>query len=314
MARVVGAGEVDVERVDDRAGLRLLPGDSGGGVGDVEDDRVAAVVGFGSADSLASAYGLSVTATMLTTSLLTFFVLRHGWHYPLWLSLATTAFFISIDFVFFSASVVKILDGAWFPLLLGALMFTIMYNWWRGRQILKCRLRKIGIPLVDFIATLANDSPPRVAGTAMFLTPYPESTPDALLHNLKHNKVLHERNIILTVEFLDVPWVDKSRRIRMEPLDQEFWQLTLWFGFKEEPDVIEALKEIDIRYGLPFDIDQTSFFMSRLTLLSTKGKQDGMAMWREQKFVAMGRNMSSFIEYCNIPSNKAIEIGSRIEL
>ena len=153
-----------------------------------------------------------------------------------------------------------------------------------------------------------------MAGTAVFLTPDPDNTPDVLLHNLKHNKVLHERNIILTVEFLDIPWVDASRRIRMEPLDQEFWRLTLWFGFKEDPDVLDALKELDNRYGLPFDIDKTSFFLNRLTLLPTAGKPDGMAIWRQRMFVTMAKNMSSVAEYFNIPSNKAIEIGARIEL
>lgn len=275
---------------------------------------ITAVIGFGSAVKLAAAYGLSVTATMLTTSMLTFFVLRYGWGYSHWLSLIFTAFFISIDFVFFSSSAVKILDGAWFPLLIGALMFTIMYNWLRGRQILLRRLRKIGVPLTDFITTLDTVSPPRVAGTAVFLTPDPDNTPDALLHNLKHNKVLHERNIILTVEFLDIPWVDASRRIRMEPLDQEFWRLTLWFGFKEDPDVVQALKELDNRYGLPFDMGQASFFLNRLTLLPTTGKPDGMAIWRQRMFVTMAKNMSSVAEYFNIPSNKAIEIGARIEL
>jgi KUP system potassium uptake protein len=275
---------------------------------------LAAVIGFGSAGNIASAYGLSVTATMLTTTLLTFFVIRYGWGYRLWISLAATGFFAAIDLIFFSSSLLKILDGAWFPLLLGTFMFTIMYNWWRGRQILTRRLRSMGIPLDEFIASLALNMPPRVSGTAVFLTPNPENSPDALLHNLKHNKVLHERIIILTVEIFDIPWVVPSKRILVEHLDQQFWRLTLRFGFKEEPDVIAALIEQCPQLGLPFDLAQTSFFLSRLTLLPMIGKPDGMAIWRERMFVAMAKNMTSAVEYFGLPSNKVIEIGTRIEL
>jgi len=198
---------------------------------------IGAVVGFGSSSELAAAYGVAVTATMLVDTLLTFFVIRYGWGYPLALCLAATGFFVVVDVSFFSATLLKIAEGGWFPLAIGAAIFTLMTTWRRGREILFGRLRASTVPLEPFLESLFRDAPQRVPGTAVFLTAAPEVVPHSLLHNLYHNKVLHERVVLMTVEVKDVPWVPPSERVAVEPLGSDCFRVTLHYGFLDRPDV-----------------------------------------------------------------------------
>ena len=274
---------------------------------------VAAVIGFGSSTALASAYGLSVTGTMMIDTFLTFFVIRYLWRYNVVLCVLSTGFFIMVDVAFFSASMLKFLEGGWFPLLMASLIFLVMTTWRRGRQILVQRLQSAAIPLDPFLGSLFSDPPMRVPGTAIFLAADPKAVPHALLHNLSHNKVIHERVVFLTVTIADVPWVPNSERVTVEPLGNECYRIGLRFGFKNRPDVSQAL-DLCKPYGLEFNLMETSFFLNRETLIPVVDNWGGMALWRERMFVAMARNASSVTDYFNIPTNRVIELGSQIEI
>jgi KUP system potassium uptake protein len=273
-----------------------------------------AVVGFGSSSELAGAYGVAVTATMLVDTLLTFFVIFYGWRYPLVLCLAATGFFAVIDLAFFSATLLKIADGGWFPIVIGAMVFTIMLTWRRGREILFARLRAATVPLDPFLQSLFRDAPRRVDGTAVFLTATPDVVPHALLHNLYHNKVLHERVVFLTVNIRDVPWVPPGECAAVQSLGYNCYRVSLYFGFMDEPDVWSSLSDLCPEQGLAFDLMQTSFFLSRQIVVPTEGNEGGMALWRERMFAAMTRNSGSAIEYFNIPTNRVIELGTQVEI
>ena len=272
---------------------------------------IAAVIGFGSSTNLASAYGLAVSGTMLITTFLTFFVLRYVWHYNLLLCIASTIFFFVIDAAFFSANLIKLVEGGWFPLTMGALLFTIMVTWRRGREILYGRLRNSAIALGPFLDSLFQDPPHRVPGTAIFLVGDPNAVPHAFLHNLAHNKVIHERIVLLTVVFKDIPWVPLNERVMVEPLGHHCYRIKLYFGFMNRPDVPQALEKCR-DYGLEFNMLETSFFISRETVIPTAGEE--MAMWRERLFVTMARNAGSIVEYFSIPSNRVIELGTQVEI
>ncbi len=271
-----------------------------------------AVVGFGSSTRLASAYGVAVMGTMLVTTFLTFFVIRFGWGYPLWLCLLATGFFMLIDATFFAAAMHKVLEGGWFPLALGAAVFLLMVTWHRGRQILYERLRADSIPLDVFLKSLFVAPPRRVPGTAVFLTAQPDATPHALLHSLKHYKVLHERVVLLTVEFRDVPWVPFEERVVCERLGHNCWRVRVRYGFMNRPDVTQAL-ELCGALGLDFNLMETSFFLSREKLVPVAGAP-GMALWRDRVFAAMARNAGSLTDYFNIPTNRVVELGTRVEI
>jgi KUP system potassium uptake protein len=273
---------------------------------------LAAVLGFGSSSKLASAYGVSVVGTMMIDTILAFFVIRFGWRYPLPVAAVATGFFLVFDVSFFSASLIKIADGGWFPLAVGAAIFTIMATWHRGREILLARLKQSSVPLDAFLASLMRNPPARVAGTAVFLTSTPGVVPHALLHNLAHNKVLHERVVFLTVVIRDVPWVPAAERVQIEDLDNNCFQLTVTFGFKDDPDVMQAL-ELCRQYEMEFQTLQTSFFLSRETVIPTI-RVKGMALWRERLFATMARNASSPVEYFNLPANRVIEVGTQVEI
>ena len=273
---------------------------------------VAAVIGFGSSSRLAGAYGVAVTATMLVDTLLTFFVVRYIWRYPLAVCILATGFFATIDVTFFSATLLKIADGGWFPLAIGACVFVVMTTWRRGREILFQRLDESSVPLTPFLESLFRDPPHRVPGTAVFLTATPDTTPHALLHNLNHNKVLHERVVFLTVEVRDVPWVAFSDRIVCDPLGHGCWRVRVRYGFMDRPDVTRAL-ELCGALGLEFDNMQTSFFLSRQKIVPTHGGI-GMAFWRDRLFAAMARNAGNVTDYFNIPTNRVIELGSRVQI
>jgi KUP system potassium uptake protein len=273
---------------------------------------LAAVFGFGSSSSLASAYGVAVTGTMLVTTFLTFFVIRYVWGYNLALCIAATGFFILLDLAFFSSSLLKVSSGGWFPLVLGAMMFVVMLTWWRGRHILAVRLQTSAIPVQEFLASLFKYPPHRVPGTAVFMVANANAVPHALLHNLAHNKVLHERVVILTVVIEDTPWVPFNERVAVESLGNGCWRIRMRFGFKNPVDVPQALA-LCCEHGLTFEMMETSFFLSRETLIPVIA-DGGMALWRERLFATMARNASSVVEYFHLPTNRVIELGTRIEI
>lgn len=272
-----------------------------------------AVLGFGTSSRLASAYGVAVAGTMTVTTVLTFFVVRFGWGYPIALCVFASGFFFVIDVAFFSSALLKLLHGGWFPLVIGSAMFTLMLTWWRGRQALLSQLRASSVPLASFLDSLFLEPPRRVPGTAVFLTATPGSTPNALLHNLKHNKVLHERIVFLTVEFLDVPWEPAESRVEFEWLGHDCFRMTVRYGFMNRPDVVQAL-EIARSQGLEFETEETSFFMSREKIVPRGDEGEAMAPWRERLFAAMARNAGSIADYLNVPPNRVIEVGTRIEV
>ena len=274
---------------------------------------LAAVIGFGSSTALASAYGLSVTGTMLIDTFLTFFVIRFAWRYNLLLCVLATGFFIVVDAAFFSASLLKIGEGGWFPLVMATLIFIVMLTWRRGRQILGERRQSSAIPLDPFLASLFADPPVRVPGTAVFMAADEGAVPHALLHNLSHNKVVHERVVFLSVTVEDVPWVRVEERVEIESIGNECYRIALRFGFKDRPDVSHTLESCS-EHGLAFNMMETSFFLNRETLIPVLDVPGGMALWRERMFATMARNASSVTDYFNIPTNRVIELGTQIEI
>ena len=274
---------------------------------------IGAVIGFGSSSRLAGAYGVAVTGTMLVDTLLTFFVIRYAWRYPLWLCIFATGFFLVIDLAFFSATLLKTKDGGWFPLVIGAGVFLVMSTWRRGREVLLAHLRSSSVPLEPFLRSLFAEPPQRVPGTAVFLTATPDVTPHALLHSLKHYRTLHERVVFLTVEFRDVPWVPFEERVRCEKLRNNCWRVRVRYGFMNRLDILRAL-ELCGAMGLEFDLMATSFFLSREKIVPAAGGIAPMARWREHMFSAMARNAANITDYLNIPTNCVVELGTRVEI
>jgi len=272
---------------------------------------VLAVVLFRSAGNLASAYGIAVTLDMTITTVMTFFVIRYGWKYPLWLCIAATGVFFVIDLTFFAANLLKLLDGGWFPILIGVGMFILMTSWVAGRRLVAARLREDAIELKGFLESVFVSPPLRVPGTAVFLSAEAGLAPNALMHNLKHNKVLHEYNLFVTVMHHEVPWIGFDRRVELEPLGHACWAVRLHFGFKNEPDVPEALKLLQGR-GVPLDEMETSYFLSRDIVIPTTG--GGMALWREKLFAGMHRNAAAAADFLNLPANRIVELGSKLEI
>ena len=272
---------------------------------------LAAVLYFGSSSALAGAYGIAVTLTMMITTVLTYFVVRDGWHLPASLAVGATAFFLAIDAVLVAGCAIKFLDGGWFPLALALLLFGAMSTWSRGRELLMTTIRRDGLALQPFIAELDPRCIHRAERTAVYPVADPSTVPQALLHNLKHNQVLHERNVILTVVFREVPWVTMSERLTVEPLGHGFWRVTLHFGFMQTPDVPQALVLAE-SHGLHIPVFETSFFLSRETVVPTPG--GGMANWRERLFAAMSRNAGGVVEFFRLPGNAVVELGTRVEI
>ena len=272
---------------------------------------VLAVALFKTSSNLASAYGIAVTLDMTITTVMTFFVLRYGWRYALPLCVAATGFFFVIDISFFASNMLKLLAGGWFPLVIGIGMFTLMVTWRTGRRLLAEQLMHDAIDLKGFLDAIFVSPPARVPGTAVFLSAEPNVTPNALLHNLKHNKVFHEYNLFVSVRHHDVPWIGFDKRIEMEPLGHDCWQLVLHFGFKNDPDVPEALQLLQGR-GVPLDEMETSYFLSRDIVMPTIGK--GMMLWREKLFASMHRNAAAAADFLNLPANRIVELGSKVEI
>ena len=272
---------------------------------------VLAVVMFRSSSNLAAAYGIAVTLDMLITTVLTFFVLRYGWRYPLALCLAATGCFFAIDLAFFSSNLLKLFQGGWFPLLIGGAVFTLMMTWKRGRSLLNDKLRSDAIDLGSFLEAVFVSPPTRVEGTAVFLSAETGVVPNALLHNLKHNKVLHAQNLFVTVHNHEVPWIGLDRRLQIEPLGHDCWQVVIHYGFKNDPDVPRALQLLR-GHGCDVEPMTTSYFLSRDTVIPSMG--GGMAPWREKLFAQMHRNASAAADFLHLPNNAVVELGSKIEL
>ncbi len=272
---------------------------------------VMAVIFFGSSSKLAAAYGITVTIDMLITTVLTFFVIRFAWKLPMWLCLSATGVFFVIDLMFFGANVLKVVDGGWFPLLIGVVMFSLMMTWRDGRHLLSERLRSDAIDLHPFLEAVFSSPPLRVSGTAVFLSADAGATPNALLHNLKHNKVLHAQNLFVTVKAHEVPWIGLDDRLEVESLGNDCWQVMLHLGFKNEPDVPEALKLLK-SHGVTIDDMETSYFLSRDIVIPTIGS--GMAPWREKLFAGMHRNAAGAADFLSLPTNRVVELGSKVEI
>ncbi|MBC7647596.1 MAG: potassium transporter Kup [Vitreoscilla sp.] len=272
---------------------------------------VLAVIFFKSSDALATAYGIAVCGNMLITTVLTFYVVRFGWRYPLWLCIAATGIFFLIDFAFLASNMLKFVEGGWFPILVAGAIFTLMVTWKEGRFILNQKLREDAIELPSFLEAVFDSPPVRVEGTAVFLTAAPGTVPNALLHNLKHNKVLHEQNLFVTVRNHEVPWIGLSKRLEVESLGHHCWQVVVNYGFKNDLDLPKALQQIKGR-GLELDAMTTSYFLSRDTIVPTVG--GGMAHWREKLFSQMHRNAGSAADFLNLPNNAVVELGSKIEI
>ena len=272
---------------------------------------VAAVLAFKSSSQLASAYGIAVTIDMLITTVMTFFVIRWAWKLPLALCLAATGLFFAVDFVFFAANAVKVLEGGWFPLAIGASMFLLMLTWKQGRELMAARQREDAVDLAGFLEAIFVAPPTRVPGTAVFLSAEQGITPAALMHNLKHNKVLHEQNLFVTVCHHPVPWIGFDRRAEIQPLGHDCWQVLLNFGFKNDPDVPEALALLRGR-GVRLEEMETSYFLSRDTVVPRLGAC--MSLWREKLFASMHRNASAAADFLNLPANRIVELGSKVEI
>ncbi len=272
---------------------------------------VLAVVLFKSSSNLAAAYGIAVTLDMLITTVLTFFVIRYGWKYPLPLCIAATGIFFVVDLAFFSSNLLKLFEGGWFPLMIGGMVFLLMNTWYNGRAQLNAALKQDALDLTSFLDAVFISPPQRVDGTAVFLTGDTGAVPNALLHNLKHNKVLHKHNLFVTVRSHEVPWIRLDKRVEIEALGHDCWQVVVNYGFKNDPDVPKALEQVR-NYGCEFDSMTTSYFLSRDIVIPTIGA--GMAPWREKLFAQMHLNASAAAEFLNLPNNSVVELGSKIEI
>ena len=272
---------------------------------------VLAVVMFKSSSNLATAYGIAVCTDMLITTTLTFFVVRYRWHYPLALCVLATGFFFAVDLVFWASNMLKLLDGGWFPLAIGAAVYILMSTWKDGRALLNSKIRADAMDLRSFLDAVFVAPPVRVDGTAVFLTAATGTVPNAFLHNLKHNKVLHETNLFVTVHNHERPWIGLDKRIEIERLGHDCWQVLIHYGFKNDPDVPKALQQLKGR-GVALDPMLTSYFLSRDTVVPTLG--DEMAQWREKLFAQMHHNASSAADFLNLPNNAVVELGSKIEI
>lgn len=272
---------------------------------------VALVLGFGSSSRLAAAYGIAVSGTMIITTVLAFVVMRHVWRWSLPAAGFVSGIFLLVDLAFFGANLTKIHDGGWFPLALGAGLFLLMTTWNRGKKILRARLAADAMPLEAFIDSVGSGAVTTVPGTAVFLTSQPATVPHALLHSMKHYKSLHERIIILTVNTLDVPYVPSAQRALVEPINDQFYRLSVSYGFMDEPDLPAVLPLCEAQ-DLALDLMQTTFFLGRETLLPQHGST--MAYWREQLFVTMFRNASNAATHFRLPPNRVVELGAQIAL
>jgi KUP system potassium uptake protein len=266
---------------------------------------------FRSSDALANAYGIAVSGTMVATTSLAFFVVWKLWLWPLWAALALIGAFLCVDVGFFIANLYKVVDGGWVPLMLGMAMFVLMWTWSRGSVILLARTHRDSIPMLDLIKMLERSKPVRVQGTSVFLTNDPTSAPSSLMHNLKHNKVLHERVVLLNVRNETTPRVPAANRYEMKSLSSDFMLVTLHFGYMEQPHIPRALASMR-KAGLKFDIMTTSFFLGRRTLKTAPNS--GMPQWQDKLFIAMTKQAASAPDFFNLPSDRVVELGAQMKV
>ncbi len=268
------------------------------------------VLGFQSSSNLAAAYGIAVTGTFAIDTLLLGLVMRVQWDIGPRVTLFVVLAFLTVDLAFFGANIVKIPDGGWFPLIAALMIFTLLVTWKRGREIVMQRLSEKALPLVPFVENIQAYPPTSVSGTAVFMTADANGVPPALLHNLKHNKVLHERVVILNVRYAEVPYVAADRRLEMTRLAEGFYHVVIRYGFMDNIDIPTALAECPC--GMKFDMMDTTFFFSRENLIPTHG--EGMSIWREHIFAAMARNAASPMSFFQIPANRVVELGAQLEI
>ncbi|MFY0562657.1 potassium transporter Kup [Archangium lansingense] len=269
------------------------------------------VLGFRSSAALTAAYGIAVTATMGITTCLAYVVARERWGVPRAIAVPLGAAFLAVDLAFFGANFVKVAHGGWLPLTMGVVLFTLMTTWKRGRELLGQKLRAASLGLKDLLESFGENAPHRVPGTAIFMTGNPEIAPSAMLHNLKHNKVLHEQTLLLTITTEDVPHVPSAERVTVESLPLGMRRITARYGFMDDPSIPDILKRCR-EAGLPFSVMNTSFFLGRETLIISK--HPGMARWRELLFLWMSRNARSATAFFRIPPNRVVELGAQVEL
>jgi KUP system potassium uptake protein len=272
---------------------------------------ICLVVGFGSSSALASAYGVSVTGSMLIDTILLLILAGQRRRLPGWLIAVVGLLYLVIDTALFSANAIKFLQGAWVPVALGLGVFTLMRTWRRGRDLVRAQIDQGSLRIEHFLRSLMAHPPTRVPGTAIFLTPSNQFVPPALLHNLKHNKVLHERNVLLSVQTLNVPRADEDERVAWSDLGHGFARLSLRFGYMEDPDVPRALRHWPIP-SPPFEPMETTFFASRESLSAERG--EGMALWRDKLFLLMSRNATPATEYFSVPGNRLVELGTQVTI
>jgi KUP system potassium uptake protein len=267
------------------------------------------VFAFQSSSNLAAAYGIAVTGTMTITTILIAFVIVLFWRWPLAIAIPVISVLLVVDLTYFAANALKIPQGGWFPIGIAILSFTVLTTWKRGRELLFAEIAHQSVPMQTILGGI-NDMP-RTSGTAVFLTPASDGAPSAMLHNLKHNHVLHERNILLTVVVEDKPYVTKGNRLLIKEMGKNFFRLTVFYGFMDTPDIPAAL-ELCATRGLPFDMMTTSFFISRALLVTSPNP--GMMKWREDLFIALSKNAMNAADFFKIPTNRVIEMGTRIEI
>lgn len=272
---------------------------------------IIATIAFQNSSAIASAYGIAVTGTMLITTILTYFVLRHNWHYPLWMALGATGAFFLLDLLLLASCSAKFFKGGWFPVALGICLVVVMWTWKQGREILLKHIHEDDPKLKDFVKVIASEKKARIERTAIFLCANSDTVPHALMHNLKHNQVLHQTNLILTVAFSDVPVVAKEQRLEIKEIGAGFWQVMLHYGFMENPNIPKALEDCKID-NIAIDPFTTSYFVSRETVISGPG--GNMVKWRDELFAVMSRNAGSVVSYFNIPCNSVIELGARVNI
>ncbi|MDA3915176.1 potassium transporter Kup [Oleiagrimonas sp.] len=273
---------------------------------------ILTVVFFGSSKALGGAYGIAVTGTMAIDTLLVMTVAKRLWNWNWLVVIPVGLILLTVDLSFFGANTLKIPDGGWFPLAMGMCLFAVMTTWRRGRELVVREIKQGGLALEPFIENIAEHPPTRVPGTAIFLTANQNSVPHALLHNLKHNKVLHERNVLLTAETLETPVADAEERIEIDTLEGEFYRITLRFGFAEDPNIPLALAQCG-RRGVHFDMMDTTFFLSRETIVADS-RRPGMALWRDKIFAFLSRNALPATAFFQIPGNRLIELGAQVEI
>jgi KUP system potassium uptake protein len=269
------------------------------------------VINFGSSSNLAAAYGISVSTTMVITTLLLFLVQTYVWKWRLWVAVPVSIFFITVDTAYMSANMLKIGQGGWLPLLIGFMMYLIMTTWRKGRMILAERLRNASIPLQDFLKRAERENLPRVPGVAVFMVGDPETTPPALVHNVKHNKVLHNIVLVLTVLTKEIPHVRNKDRVFVEKISDNFYRAVAHYGFIDSPNVMEIIERCRIA-GLDIRIEDITFFLGRETLIASE--RPGMAIWREHLFSFLSRNAQRATAFFNIPVDQVIEVGIQVEL